>query len=50
MSINLFHFTFHVVQCIPQHFKYTYIERVAEGFVIEVDSRIRLDNKKEKII
>lgn len=40
------HFTFHVVQCVPQHFEHTHIERVTEGFVVEVDSRIRLQGKK----
>lgn len=40
-------FTFHVVQCVPQHFEHTHIERVAEGFVTEVDSRIRLNKTEE---
>lgn len=41
-------FTFHVVQCVPQHFEHTHIERVTEGFVIEVDSRISLHDKQKQ--
>lgn len=41
-------FTFHVVQCVPQHFEHTHVDGVAEGFVIEADSRIRLYDKQTK--
>lgn len=47
-NFTLEHFTFHVVQCVPQHFEHAHIERVTEGFVIEVDSRVRLNNTRRR--
>lgn len=37
--------TFEVVECVTQHFKYSHIERITEGFVVEVKTRTRLQRK-----
>ena len=42
--------TFQVVQCISQHFEHTDIDRVTEGFVVEVDSSIGLKNNQRKCV
>lgn len=41
--------TFYVVQCVAQHSKHTHIEGIAECFIVEVDSRIGLEEKGEEI-
>lgn len=40
--------TFHIIKSVSQHFKYGYIKRITEGFVVEMKTRIHLQRKQQK--
>jgi len=44
------YYTFHIVQCVSQHFKLSKIKRVTECFVIEICTSTRLQEKRSKLL